>query len=122
MMSTSPELLFAKTNTRKMSRELIRVVFLITEQVPPNEFKVDMRKKTLSISSFISHATVQVKKETQSEYFLAIMNEIREVLNLLKEGKAAGFITDKMLSLFRLSISDLINALDQLTKLLGCFD
>ncbi|MFD1551692.1 hypothetical protein DNU06_02680 [Putridiphycobacter roseus] len=120
-MTISPELYLAKTNARKLSREMIKTVFLITEQVPPNEFKTNLRKKVLEISSSIAHATVQVVKEVQAAHYVAIMGEIRALLHLINEGKEHGFVSDHGFVLVRVSISDLICSLDYLTKWIGCF-
>jgi len=50
------------------------------------------------------------------------MHELRELLKLANETHENKFITDKYLAFLRLSISDVITALDRLTKLLGCFE
>lgn len=126
-MALSPlqELLQAKTLVRKSSRDLIEVMFKVTELFPPNDpddLRLEMRKKALSISSFVSHGTSQVEKKKQADNFLAVMHELREELKLANTAHQKQYYSDKHLAFVRLSISDVIQALDKVTKLLGCFE
>jgi len=127
IMSFTPlqELFQAKTLVRKSTRDLIEVVCKVSELFPakdPDNYRVVMRKKALSISSFVSHGTAQTEKKDQADHFLAVMHELRELLKLANETFESRFITEKYLAYLRLSISDVINALDKVTKLLGCFE
>ncbi|MFK8046557.1 MAG: four helix bundle protein [Crocinitomicaceae bacterium] len=126
-MSLTPlqELIQSKTLVRKSTRDLIEVVFKVSDLFPENDkenYRVVMRKKALSISSFVSHGTAQTEKKDQADHFLAVMHELRELLKLANETFESRFITDKYLAYLRLSISNVINALDKVTKLLGCFE
>ena len=119
------ELLQAKTIVRKRSRDLIAVTFKLTEIFPvkdPEDIRVSLRKKALSISSFVSHGTAQTEKKDQADNFLAVMHELRESLKLANQAYQLRYFSDKHLAYFRLSISDVITSLDKVTKLLGCFD
>lgn len=126
-MSLTPlqELTQAKAIVRKRSRDLIEVVFKLTEAFPlhdPEDLRVALRKKTLSISSFISHGTAQNYKKDQADQFLAVMSELREVLKMIKLAHEKKYLSDKLIAYIRMSISDVITSLDSVTKLLGCFD
>lgn len=126
-MSLTPlqEVLQAKTLVRKRSRDLIEVIFKLTEVFPPQDpenLKVELRKKALSISSFISHGTAQTDKKEQADHFLAVMSELREMLKITNQAHSQSFLSDKLLAYIRMSISDVITSLDSVTKLLGCFD
>ncbi|MFK8037975.1 MAG: four helix bundle protein [Crocinitomicaceae bacterium] len=119
------ELLQAKTLVRKKSRDLIEVIFKLTEIFPQNDLddlRVELRKKSLSISSFISHGTAQTEKKDQADHFLAVMSELREMLKLTNLAYQKKYLSDKLLAYIRMSISDVITSLDRTTKLLGCFD
>ncbi len=126
-MSVSPtqELLQAKTIVRKQSRNLIQVIFKVTELFPSTDtdnLLLEMRKKALSISSFISHGTVQTEKKDQADNFLAVMHELRELLKLTNTAYEKKYFNAKRLAFLRLSISDVITALDNVSKLLGSFE
>lgn len=115
----------SKILVRKQTRNLIEVTFKLTEIFPPNdpeELRLVMRKKALSISSFVSHGTVQTEKEEQASHFLGVMHELRELLKTANTARQLNYFSDKHLAYFRLAISDVITSLDAVTKLLGCFD
>jgi len=124
-MSTLQEITRAKIEIRRVSRDLIQNVFKITEYFPKNDSEgigLALRKKSLSISSFVSHGTVQNDKDEQGNQFIIVMTELREILKLTVLAKQLGFIGDKHEALMRISISNVITQLDQLVKLLGSFD
>ena len=126
-MSKTPiqELLQAKTVVRKRSRDLIQVVFKVTELFPPTDqdnLLLQMRKKALSISSFVSHGTSQSEKKVQADNFLAVMHDLRELLKLSNTAYELKFVNAKHLAFLRVSISDVIKALDNVSKLMGSFD
>ena len=114
-----------KIDVRKSSRDLIQVIFKVTEIFPsqdPEALKLELRKKALSISSFISHGTAQAEKAEQKDYFIAVMTELRELLKLIDRAKSLNYTTEKRYVFVRLSISNVITSLDKLVKMLGVFD
>lgn len=126
-MSSSPlqQLIHSKTLVRKKSRDLIEVIFKISEmfpQVDSEDLRLTMRKKALSISSFISHGTAQTEKKDQADHFLAVMHELRELLKLANTAHQVQYFGDKHLAYVRIAISDVITSLDDVTKRLGCFE
>jgi four helix bundle protein len=119
------QVLQAKTLVRKKTRDLIEVMFKVTELFPDNDqegLRLSMRKRALSISSFVSHGTAQNEKKEQADNFLAVMHELRELLKQANTAHELKYIGDKHLAFIRLNISDVITALDEVTKLLGCFE
>ena len=124
-MGVSHEVTRAKVEARKYSRELIQTIFMVTEIFPKNDpenLTVLLRKKALSISSFLSHGTVQSDKDEQGGNFIVVMTELRALLRMTVQARQLGYMNDKHEALVRLSISDVITRLDQLVKLLGSFD
>jgi len=119
------ELLQAKIDTRYYSRELIRVVFLVTENFPSHDtegFAPALRKKALGISSFLTHGTVKGNKEEQNEDFLTVMSELREMLKLATIAHHLGLLSDKQKSAVRHGIAKVIDAMAKLVVLLGGFE
>jgi len=124
-MQTDKEILQAKMNVRYHSRELIQLIFKVTENFPKNEpegIAPALRKKVLGISSFLTHGTVKSNREEQNEDFLLVMAELREVLKLVTIAHHLGLCGNQEKVVVRVGISNLIDALDQLVKLLGGFD
>jgi len=118
------EILQAKINVRFHSRELIRAVFQATDafSIPDVEgIGPVLRKKTLGISSFLSHGTVKSDREEQNEDFLTVMGELREVLKLITIANHLGLCTDVDKVRVRAAIALVIDGLDKLTILLGGF-
>lgn len=118
------ELLQAKINVRYYSRELIRIVFLATENFPqtdPDQLGAVLRKKVLGISSFLSHGTVKSDKKEQNEDFLAVMAELREVLKIATIAHHLKYISAQQKVAIRTAIAQVIDGLDKLVLLLGGF-
>ena len=115
----------AKLDVRQCSRDLIKVIFEITKFFPksdPHHMSAELRKKVLSTSSYISHGTVESDIEEQGEKFLYVMGELREILKFVTVAHHLKYMSDAQKSLIRLAISDTINSLDNLVKLLGNFN
>ena len=77
MFGQNKKILQAKIDVRYHSRELIKAVFMVTEDFPKNDpdgFAPLLRKKALGISSFLTHGTVKSDKEEQNEDFLVVMS------------------------------------------------
>ncbi len=124
-MSILKDITAAKIEARKHSRDLIQAVFMVTEHFPkndPDQLSLMLRKKVLSISSFLSHATVESDKDEQGNNFIVVMTELREVLKMIKLARHKSYLGDKHEALIRVSISNVITRLDKLVKLLGSFD
>lgn len=124
-MIPSKEILKAKIDTRQHSRELIKIVFNVTEGFPKNdehELGLTLRKKALAISSFLSHGTVKFDREEQNENFLTVMAELREVLKLITIAHHLQFTNDSGKVAVRVGIANVINELDKLVILLGGFN
>ena len=119
------DILQAKINVRFHSRELIRVVFQVTdafEKVDTEGIGQVLRKKVLSISSFLSHGTVKSDIEEQNDDFLTVMGELREVLKLITIANHLGLCSDGHKIRVRSSIAQVIDGLEKLTILLGVFE
>ncbi len=124
-MSTNQNIIRAKLDVRIRSKDLIKCIFEISALFPendPHNFRVEARKKVLSISSNLSHATVRSDKAEQGEGFLYVMSELKEVLKIISLTHHFKFINDRQKQYARLAISNTIIALDELVKLLGSFD
>lgn len=124
-MESQKELTQAKIDARYHSRELIKVVFIVTEDFPARD--VDgigpiLRKKVLGISSFLSHGTVKSDREAQKEDFLTVMAELREVLKFITIAHHLNYCSDRQKLLVRAGITYVIDALDKLVLLLGGFE
>lgn len=125
MFGPDKKLLQAKIEVRYHSRELIKVVFMVTEDFPKNDpdgFGPLLRKKVLGISSFLTHGTVKSDKEEQNEDFLVVMSELREVLKLVTIANHLRFCTDRHKAIVRLGIANVIDHLDKLVVLTGGFN
>ena len=119
------DILQAKINVRFHSRELIRVVFQVTdafEKVDTEGIGQVLRKKVLSISSFLSHGTVKSDREEQNDDFLTVMGELREVLKLITIANHLGLCSYGHKIRVRSSIAQVIDGLEKLTILLGWFE
>ena len=124
-MIPNKEILKAKIDARHFSRELIRDVFQATEHFPkndPDQFASLLRKKVLSVSSFLAHGTVKHDRDEQKEDLLVVMGELRETLKLITIAHHLGYATDYEKAKVRQSISNVINALDKLVIQLGGFE
>lgn len=125
IVKLNKEIAQAKINARYHSRELIRVIFQVTETFPkddPDGFAPALRKKALGISSFLSHGTVKLDKEEQNEDFLTVMAELREVLKLITIAQHLGFTDSARKAMVKQAISNVIDALDKLVVLLGGYE
>ena len=114
----------AKIDVRYHSRELIKVIFKVTDSFPkddPDGFGPILRKKALGISSFLSHGTVKSDKEQQNEDFLVVMGELREVLKLITIAHHLRYCTSVQKAMVREAIANIIDRLDKLVVLLGGF-
>lgn len=124
-MIPKKEIMQAKIDARRYSRELIRDIFQATEHFPQNDpegLGPQLRKKSLTISSFLSHGTVKHSAEEQKEDFLLVMAELRQVLKLITIAHHLRYATDLEKSKVRSSIANLINALDKLVIAVGGFE
>lgn len=124
-MIPKKEIVKAKIDARRFSRELIRDVFQATEHFPKNDpegLAAQLRKKSLTISSFLSHGTVKHNVDEQKEDFLLVMAELREVLKLITIAHHLRYATDLEKSKVRASIANLINSLDKLVVAIGGFE
>lgn len=124
-MHPDKEILQAKIDVRYHSRELIKVIFMITEHFPKDEpegIAPALRKKALGISSFLTHGTVKSDRKEQNEDFLLVMSELREVLKLVTIAHHLSLCTDKQKVVARVGIAQLIDALDKLVIMLGGYD
>lgn len=125
MTAILKEVTKAKIDVRQSSRDLIQTVFKITEHTSTEDkgvYRLQIRKKALSISSFISHGTSQTTKEEQGQQFLAVMSELRELLKLITEAKDKNVINESHKTVIKMAISNVINTLNSLVKLTGVFD
>ncbi len=116
------KILQAKIETRYHSRELIRVTFVVTDNMlvaDKEGIGPALRKKVLAISSFLSHGTVKQDKDEQNEDFLTVMAELREVLKLVTIGHHLGYFSATQKNGIRTAIATVIDALDKLVILLG---
>ncbi len=121
-MNAAKDIIQAKIDVRYYSRELIRVVFQVTDFFPKNDpdgIGPELRKKVLAISSFLSHGTVKSNKEEQNEDFLTVMGELREVLKLITIAHHLRYCADGHKVAVRHAISAVIDALDKLVILMG---
>lgn len=124
MQSQNKKILQAKIDVRYHSRELIKVIFMVTENFPkddPDGIGPLLRKKVLGISSFLTHGTVKSDKEEQNEDFLVVMSELREVLKLITIANHLRFCGDKQKVVVRMGIANVIDHLDKLVMLTGGF-
>ncbi|WP_027419875.1 four helix bundle protein [Crocinitomix catalasitica] len=124
-MNLNKALLQSKIETRYHSRELIKAVFIATEnflKADQEQFGPLLRKKALGISSYLTHGTVKSNVEEQKEDFIIVMGELRELLKLITIANHLGYTSDKDKAIVRLGISTLINSLDKLVILLGGFE
>ena len=124
MQGLNKKILQAKIDVRYHSRELIKAVFMVTEDFPkndPDQFGPVLRKKALGISSFLTHGTVKSDKEEQNEDYLVVMSELRDVLKLITIANHLKFCTDKQKGLVRFGIANVIDHLDKLVVLTGGF-
>ncbi len=124
MFGQNKKILQAKIDVRYHSRELIKAVFMVTEDFPKNDpdgFAPLLRKKALGISSFLTHGTVKSDKEEQNEDFLVVMSELRELLKLITIAHHLKFCTDRHKAMVRLGIANVIDNLDKLVVLTGGF-
>lgn len=115
----------AKIDARHYSRELIRDVFQVTERFPlndPEHIAPQMRKKVLTVSSFLAHGTVKTDIEEQKEALLVVMSELREILKFITIANHLRYASDVDKVRVRNGIVNLINALDKLALLLGGFE
>jgi len=125
MLGHTRKILQAKIDVRYHSRELIKIVFMVTENFPkddPDQFAPVLRKKALGISSFLTHGTVKSDKEEQNEDFLVVMSELREVLKVITIAHHLKFCDDRQKAMVRLAIANVIDNLDKLVVLTGGFD
>lgn len=123
-MNSGRDIIQAKIDVRYHSRELIRVVFHVTDVFPKNDsdgIGPELRKKALAISSFLSHGTVKSDKEEQNEDFLTVMGELREVLKLITIAHHLRYCMDQHKAAVRQAIANVIDKLDKLVILLGGF-
>jgi len=123
-MKLNKDVVKAKIEARSQSRELIRIVFIVTEHFPKNDpenLLPILRKKVLGISSYLTHGTVKSDKEEQNNDFLVVMSELREVLKLITIAHHLGYTTEKGKQYVREGISNFINSLDNLVILTGGF-
>ncbi len=123
-MIVGKEITQAKIDVRYHSRELIRVVFHVTDNFINKDAEgigPVLRKKALGISSFLSHGAVKSDKEEQNEDFLTVMGELREVLKLITIANHLGYCNNSQKVAVRLAISNVIDRLDKLVILLGGF-
>jgi hypothetical protein len=124
MFGQNKKILQAKIDVRYHSRELIKVIFMVTEDFPkndPDQIGPVLRKKALGISSFLTHGTVKSDKEEQNEDFLVVMSELREVLKLITIAHHLKFCSEKHKAYVRLAIAHVIDHLDKLVVLTGGF-
>ncbi|MEO9532096.1 MAG: four helix bundle protein [Crocinitomicaceae bacterium] len=124
-MKPNKEILQAKIDARHYSRELIRDVFQATEHFPKNDperLASQLRKKVLSVSSFLAHGTVKHDQDEQKQDLLLVMAELREVLKYITIAHHLRYSTDLEKSKVRNSIANVINALDKLVIQLGGFE
>ncbi|NOQ74639.1 MAG: hypothetical protein GQ574_21685 [Crocinitomix sp.] len=124
MLGQNKKILQAKIDVRYHSRELIKVIFMVTEDFPkndPDQLGPLLRKKALGISSFLTHGTVKSDKEEQNEDFLVVMSELREVLKLITIANHLRFCGDRQKAMVRLGIANVIDNLDKLVVLTGGF-
>ena len=118
-------LMQAKIDARHYSRELIRDVFQATEHFPKNDpehIAPQLRKKVLTVSSFLAHGTVKTSSDEQKEALLVVMSELREVLKFITIAHHLRYASDLEKHKVRTGITNLINSLDKLAILLGGFD
>lgn len=123
-MNAGRDIIQAKIDVRYYSRELIRVVFHVTDVFPktdPDGIGPELRKKALAISSFLSHGTVKSDKEEQNDDFITVMGELREVLKLITIAHHLRYCADQHKAAVRQAIAHVIDKLDKLVILLGGF-
>jgi four helix bundle protein len=110
----------AKIDVRHFTRELIRDVFQATEHFPqndPDQISSYLRKKTLSVSSLTSHGTTRTDFEEQNQELMLVMAELKEVLKLITIAAHLKFCSQQTKIAIRKSITNVINALDDLVLL-----
>ena len=118
-MKTNKEVIKAKIDARQKSRELIKFVFQATEYFPKNDpenLAAQLRKKTLGVSSYLSHGTSKGDQGEQNQDFMIVMSELRDVLKFITIAHHLGYATDTQKLLVRNAISQVINALDGIVK------
>ena len=119
------EIMQAKIDARHYSRELIRDVFQATEHFPkadPERIAQQLRKKVLTVSSFLAHGTVKSDLDEQKEALLVVMSELREILKFITIAHHLGYASNLEKHKVRTGITNLINSLDKLSLLLGGFE
>ncbi|MCB9222998.1 MAG: four helix bundle protein [Crocinitomicaceae bacterium] len=119
------EVMQAKIDARYYSRELIRDVFQATEHFPKNDpefLAPQLRKKVLTVSSFLAHGTVKNDIEEQKEALVVVMHELREILKFITIAHHLRYASDLEKHKVRTGIINVITALDKLSLLLGGFE
>ncbi len=124
-MINEKKIVQAKINVRYHSRELIKVVFQVTDTFGEKDTEgigPVLRKKALGISSFLTHGTVKSDRKEQQEDFLVVMGELREVLKLITIANHLGYCINQQKIIVRMAIANVIDHLDKLVIILGGFE
>ncbi|UKN01702.1 four helix bundle protein [Paracrocinitomix mangrovi] len=110
----------AKIDARRYSRELIRDVFQTTEHFPQQDtemIRLNMRQHALNVSTHLSHGSTKGDFEEQNEYFMVVMQELREVLKYITIANHLGMANNQQKLIVRTAITKVINALDDIVLL-----
>ena len=112
---------FEKLEVWKMSRNINKTVYQITNEFPQDEkfgLISQIRRASVSVSSNIAEGSARNSKKDQARFYQFAFSSAVEILNQMILSYDLGFIDDQKLNEVRLQISEITYKLGGLVKTL----
>ncbi|MBS2098560.1 four helix bundle protein [Carboxylicivirga linearis] len=110
---------FEKLEIWQLSRKLVKEIYSVTSKFPESEkfgLTNQLRRAAVSISSNIAEGNGRNSKKDKARFIEIAYSSLLEVLNQLILSNDLDFITENVLSKFRIQINELSNKLNSFHK------